>query len=119
VQQASFRVEFGDRAHGGDQVLRGNVGGAGRFQGLDHDIRDRRVRAQQRVALLPFLLGQAQVAVLHLARLAGNDARLAQPAVSGAAAVAEAQARLQPCLKDRIVAFDKKVVTARSYGHLR
>ena len=119
MQQVNVRRERAHRAHRGHDGLVGNVRRPARLDRFHDDVADCRVRAQQHVTLLPLELGQRVIRMLHLAHVAGHDARLAQAAGAAAAAVAEAQAGLQSRLQDRIVAFEQELVPARTHRHLR
>ena len=76
------------------------------------------VCTQQHVALRALGLRQAVVGVQHAARLAGDDPRLAQPAVAARAAVVQPEPGFQPGLQDAVVALDEELVSAGPDHHV-
>ena len=120
MQQTRVRRERRDAADAHADLLFGDLARAQRLQRLDRDLaRARRVRAQQRVALQPFGLGQRVIGRHRPHDIAGDDARLAQPAGAVPASVVELETGLQTGLQQGIAPVDEKLVAARAQRDVR
>ena len=119
VQQAHVAGQWLDAFHPRDDGLQRDVARAVRLRGLDHEIGDGGVAAQQHLTRGFLAVGQDIIVWACLFDLTRKHLGLAQTAVAARTTVVERKPRAQRGLEDGVIALDEEFVLTRQQAYVR